>query len=165
MEKNVLLKREISFGKFAYETERKSNKITVDIEIRNLEKATYYENFEKLTNVPEISICGNIWNARHSDTVSCGQNIDELLEIVNTERMKRIWEIWKEYHLNDLKAGTKIQEEALKNFVAPDSRNWYTDECNYLESLDILEDRGYTYGSKWLYMPVPEEIINELKTI
>jgi len=160
-----LIKRTISFGKYAYYNKRRENEITVEIEVKIRDKAVDYETLEEVKDVPEVSICGNIWNGIHTDVISGGQNIDEIADIIGTHRIQRIQEIWNEYHLNDLKAGTKTQMEALKNFKKSDNYEFYTDEANYLKSLGLFEDRGYKYGHGWLYMPVPEEIIKELRTI
>lgn len=82
---------------------------------------------------------------------------DEMKELYN-----RIYHIWKEYHLNDLQSGTKVQTEALtKELHRVDH---YTEACEYLEGIGLFEDRGYKYGHGWLCKEIPEEIVAEIMT-
>ena len=82
---------------------------------------------------------------------------DEMKELYN-----RIYQIWKEYHLNDLQYGTKKQTEHLTDELR--RVNHYTEACEYLESIDLLEDRGHEYGNGWLCKEIPEEIVAEIMT-
>ena len=73
----------------------------------------------------------------------------------------RIYNIWREYHLNDLQAGTKKQTEAIPkelNYVG------YKDTCRYLADIGLFEDRGYQYGHGWLCKEIPAEIVAEIMT-
>ena len=74
----------------------------------------------------------------------------------------RIYNIWNEYHLNDLQSGTKRQTEMLTKELH--RADHYTEACKYLESVELLEDRGYKYGSGWLCKEIPSEIIAEIMT-
>ena len=63
-------------------------------------------------NLWNFSASGDIWNARHTDIVSGGQNLDHIEEHLNKhefkhlnikpEQLKRIVELWRKWHLNDL---------------------------------------------------------------
>jgi len=71
----------------------------------------------------------------------------------------RLFDIWGRYHLNDLQAGTPRQMEFLRDCkVAP-----YDEQCVRLEAAGLLYDKGYCYGSGWLAMEVPDEILEELE--
>lgn len=48
----------------------------------------------------ELSICGDIWNARHSDIYCGGQCLDTIAEYVRTPLFKKLHHLWKLYHLN-----------------------------------------------------------------
>ena len=75
---------------------------------------------------------------------------------------RRIYEVWREYHLNDLQSGTKTQTEALtKELHRVDH---YTEACEYLKSINLLEDRGYKYGTGWLCKEIPADIVEEILT-
>lgn len=162
----MLYRKTISFGKIAYTSKGKTNLVEVEIEVKPIGRAGI--NWETLEEMPEdsptVSLCGNIWNAVHSDCVSCGQNLDEIVDNIRTKKMKRIHEIWKRYHLNDMKTGTKKQTEALDELKKTGWKYDYTEACICLTSIGLLEDRGYRYGHGWLYMPVPDEVIEELKS-
>lgn len=86
-----------------------------------------------------------------------GQIHDEVREIIPA----RLYEIWKRWHLNDMRAGTFVQEEILRQAKASGvSLNDYDDACNYLQRFDALVDDGYKYGSKWLKEELPQEVID-----
>ena len=66
-----------------------------------------------------------------------------------TSAQKSLVALWKEYHLNDMCAGTKKQHDELIGLSVPSP----------------LVDRGYEYGSAWLIKVLPngfEEKLEEL---
>lgn len=86
-----------------------------------------------------------------------GQIYDEVREIIPA----RLYEIWKRWHLNDMRAGTFVQEEILRQAKASGIElNDYDDTCNYLQRFDALVDDGYKYGSKWLKEELPREVVD-----
>jgi hypothetical protein len=78
------------------------------------------------------------------------------------ELYSRIYAVWCEYHLNDLQSGTKKQTELLTKELH--RIDHYTEACEYLESIGMLEDRGYKYGHGWLCREIPAEIVAEILT-
>ena len=74
----------------------------------------------------------------------------------------RIYEVWREYHLNELQSGTKKQTEALTEELH--RADHYKEACKYLESIGLFEDRGYKYGHGWLCKEIPAEIVAEIMT-
>lgn len=82
---------------------------------------------------------------------------------------KFLIDVWKRYHLNDVKAGTKKQEEALSKAEAEGKLDMnldsYNRSCKYLESIGLLDDNGYKFGTDWLFEEIPSGIIEKLKTI
>lgn len=99
---------------------------------------------------------------------SWGQNYDELYEqyvVENSEftkkdKLARLIEIWKQYHLNELTPGTPKQMELLK-----DKDLGYTEAVDYLKAFDLNIDNGYAYGSAWLRTEIPQDIVDEVVTI
>jgi hypothetical protein len=75
---------------------------------------------------------------------------------------KRIYEIWDEYHLNELQSGTKRQTAALSDGLH--RADHYTEACEYLDSIGLLVDNGFEYGHGWLCKEIPDEIVNEIMT-
>ena len=96
---------------------------------------------------------------------SGGQNYDEIYnqyivgnpEFPKKAELARIIEIWKEYHLNDLTPGTPKQMEALKG-----KSLGYEEAVEYLKTLKLDVDNGYSYGSAWLMTQIPNGIVAEL---
>ena len=161
------MKKVINLGKIAYYGSRKINECTVEFDLKFKDNVKDFSTLEVVNNVPIFTASGNIWNASHTDIVSGGQNLDELAKLFpHNLKFQRIVEVWREYHLNDLQAGTKIQQEALK-----DCPDWdYTVRCAYLANVDLLTDtvtnpeNEYRYGTEWLYRPIPAQIIEEIQT-
>jgi len=133
-------------------------------------------------NGPTFSAGGTI--AENGRGVSFGQNLDEIYEMTEkpTAELIKIYTIWKTWHLNDLTAGTPEQEKAIKEW-SKNNRYDYTHACNHLKSLNLSEvelpeaakctgsfpnaivegKRGYRYGERWIYTPIPSNIIRILK--
>jgi hypothetical protein len=169
----VIYSKTIGFGKVDYAGNgRHSYPADVDVELRQREGT-------EGNGRTELSICGNIWNTRKTDCVSCGQNIDTLLELVPGKKMRRIHEVWSEWHLNGMKAGTPAQTaivKAARLTFAPYPASDYDQCLAVLEAAGLLYDpaedrdngpdkpRGYKYGSEWLFRELPETIIAEVLT-
>jgi hypothetical protein len=134
-------------------------RLEVEIEVRERDGIDY-ETLEELGNIQTLGIMASMYNRRHFETG--GQMYDQF--IPQTEAQNHLVEFWKKHHLNDMKAGTKKQMDALKDY--PDKHD-YRAACYYLKTLDLYEDRGYRYGSGWLCTTFPREefdqLIQELK--
>ena len=145
------------FDKIAYTSSRRVNSPEVEVRL-------YYKDGDM--KKPVLSICGNIWNATHTDVVMCGQCLDEMLELDGlscNDLFIKLHRLWKLHHLNDMRCGTIKQENALDDARKSGKRLCcYEDSCKYLESIGMIEDDGYKYGSSWLYREIPE---NDLKEI
>lgn len=97
-----------------------------------------------------------------------------------TQAQKDLLKFWNEYHLNDMHAGTKKQEKAIKDHYGDKPYN-YDDACNYLKSINLysvtrpVEKNGliipesYRYGSGWITEKLPafftENLIKVIKEI
>lgn len=153
--------KKFKFNKIAYYGKRKVNTPEVEMELTDTDKG------------PELSICGLIWNASHTDCVCCGQCLDEMNRFESLKHnalFAKLYRLWKLYHLNGLHAGSEKQEDALlkweDSFTPNDSRsNDYVSRCDYLKSIGLYVDDGYTYGSKWLYREIPEDDLKLIKEL
>jgi hypothetical protein len=145
----------IPFGKIDYNgSGRKNCLVTLEVELKDND------------NKPVFSVCGNIWNPRGTDIYSGGQNLDEIREYIHSPLFDKIYRLWKLYHLNDMNAGTLAQDEALNNYCrGGGGRRDYNEACDYLKSVNLYNDNGYLYGHSWLYREIPEEDLNEIKSI
>ena len=100
------MKKVISFGKIDYNGSGYKNcKVTVSVELKDEAKGKV------------LSICGDIWNPRETYVYSSGQNLDTISEYIKTSKFKKIYEIWKQYHLNDMHAGCIYQRKPLPQRV------------------------------------------------
>lgn len=106
---------------------------------------------------------------------SCGQVVDSLGAIETYARgwdfrsVMKLGGVWRRWHLNDMRAGTPAQEEATrahrKQLDTAEGRHAFDDyraRCAYLESIGLLVDDGYTYGSSWLVEEVPTDVLEWL---
>ena len=151
------LTKSFKFDKVAYTSNRRVNLPVVEMELR-------YINNDP--NKPELSICGEIWNATHTDIVMCGQCLDQMAKFESLRcdpLFKKLYRLWQNFHLNGMNAGTLKQSKALKD--ANRRFESYEDQCKYLESIGLLVDDGYEYGSEWLYRSIPEDDLNEIKSL
>ena len=103
-----------SFGKFAYNGNRKINEVTLEIELR--ERNGY----------PEFSACAYVWNNIHSDIVAGGQMIDKLYNEFETLRdsllYKTIMQLWEKYHLHDISNIPAEDKELIDLLVSDKGR-------------------------------------------
>ena len=143
------LSKTFKFNKIAFYGTRRINTPEVEVELRDTAKG------------PELSICGSVWNSKHTDCLMCGQCLDELAEfdsLRDNDLFMKLYNLWKNYHLNALKSGGPLQEAALKDCA--DSS--YEERCLYLESRGLLYEDGIKYGAQWWYHRIPD---NDLKEI
>jgi len=141
------MRTKIDFGKIdGYGNGRKTCLVTVEVEVDNNDVFT---------------ASADIWNSKGTDYIRCGQCLDYLYQFFeNDSKFKKVYEWWKKWHLNDMHAGTEKQEQALEDAGV---RGDYTKECDYLESIGLLVDNGYKFGTAWLKREIPAEILNEMK--
>lgn len=136
-------------------------KVDVEIELREREKGL------------ELSIVGNIWTPREVDVVSCGQNRDTIEELLEKGAfvelyypprvVRRLINIWKEWHLNSVKPYCIHQREVIKQKLNGKI-------LPYEEMLEIPEmakcpECGHEYGSKWIFHQLPEDVVEFVKTL
>ena len=145
------MKRTFNFGKIDYYGRgRKINSVEVRVE---------------LSDKGVFTASANIWNSKHTDCVCGGQCLDEVAKYVKSDKFKKIYRLWKQYHLNDMHAGTEKQEEALKVAGLESWANNYSKCCDYLESINLLVDNGYKFGTGWLKRDIPVEDVAEIERL
>lgn len=149
--------------------------VTLDMEITE-KQATNYSTL-KVETMKVLSICGEGRWRPHCDINYGGQIYDTVeaeLNKVGTFRkvpkkdIRRILEIWREYHLNDMKAGTDKQVAYIKQLRADGTigKGWqYDEECLRLKVAGLYEDRGIKWGHGWFCKPLPEELIAEINEL
>lgn len=119
----------------------------------------------------EVAITGETWYAtangnrdlRYRDCMSAGQNVEDLRKVPGP-RAARIASLWDRWHLNGMKAACAHQQAEVDRIYREmpgydrDGERW-----NALRRITCPE--GYAYGSAWLYEPIPDDVLAELRQL
>lgn len=148
------MQRTIKFGKIDYNgTGRKINLVTLKINLEGEEK-------------PVFTVSADVWNSKKTDILMGGQCLDNLLPYFKSNKLfVEIYRLWDLYHLNNLHAGTKRQEEFLKKFHIEDWADKYYETCEFLNKNNMLYDKGVKFGTTWHYWDIPKKDLEKIKKI
>jgi len=149
------MKRTIKFGVVKYDPHQRKAKVEVELELKEDEKGR-----------PVFSCSANVWNHIKTHIIMGGQCLDHIH--LNDPLFKTIKELWRKHHLNDMHAGTPEQEAFLKAHEG--KHYWDYNACKIvLSDADLLvvehEGKPYQYGTGWLYRPIPDDDLNQIKRI
>lgn len=101
-----------------------------------------------------------------NEHVFCGQCLDSLTPIlVGNHLFEVLYDLWKKYHLNDMHPGTPKQESALRKAHIANWASEYDTCCKYLDSVNLLVDDGYKFGSSWLKEEIPDNDLYLIKDL
>ena len=155
------MKKVIQFGKRDFRRiGRKINAIDLVVELRPLHRAGNGDW--------ELSICGNVWNMRHTDIICGGQCLDTILTHIPSLKHNRLYmelyRYWKLYHLNGSHAGTYKQRHIVSLLCMVGIRD-YDKHCAFLEKHNLLEHEGRKYGHTLYYNPIPSQDLERIKEI
>lgn len=139
-----------------------NSKLTIRF-VTNGERVQIDVKYQNTRNAPkaELSICGTCDG--HS-----GQCQDTIREAGGDDAdVTRLCDIWDRWHLNGMKAGTPAQEDYLRTLDYEHTKDgehlgWAR---RHLAAAGLEPDKGYSYGSHWLYEPVPAAVLEELDSI
>jgi len=124
------------------------------------------------------------WKSNKRGIIQGGQCVDIIASYFpNDTKAQRMVEIWKQYHLNYMQAGCEHQRaEKWEEVRIPASEMPAKHRANKFGNGDYMaiwiwpyehpnglltkpcSVCGYEYGSAWLYMPIPDEIVAEIKS-
>ena len=118
---------------------------------------------------------------------SSGQCIDTIAEEYPQDRIvQSLARIWARWHLNGTCPGTPEQEQAVREWRELNANekgvNTYEAACGMLKLVGLYEvpllgtvkatggfppevlsgERGYRYGERWLFEPIPQDVLDEL---
>jgi len=79
--------------------------------------------------------------------------------------LKKFFDVWERWHLNDMQAGSYAQEMVLRDAREKGWKYDYKEACEKLKELDLYIDDGYSYGSAWMSEAVPDDVIEYLKSL
>lgn len=180
------MKKTFNFGKIKYTNKsKKVNLVTVDVELRRrggeetftIDPVTKEKTITgKTPEYVELSICGSVWNARHSDIVCGGQCLDTInhykSQLSDPDTFAVLYDLWKRYHLNGMHAGTPEQEAAIEEWKAAGNRYDYKAACEMLKERGLYEvnytglsvgrrynNEPYKYGHAWLIQELPGDVL------
>ncbi|MGL6127553.1 hypothetical protein, partial [Chryseobacterium artocarpi] len=84
-----------------------------------------------------------------------------------TKDQERLVKLWREYHLNDMQAGTENQCKCVEQFqfVREGETLTHQDMQLHLAINSLETDNGYRWGHSWLLKPLPDKIEGEIEDI
>lgn len=184
------MKKTFAFGKIDfYGNGTRENLVTVTVELRKcggeetftIDRATGEKTIVgKTPAYVELAICGDIWNRRRDDIVCGGQCLDTIAEyrhqLDNVELFDTLLDLWKNYHLNGMHAGTPEQEQAIEEWKAEGNKYDYTAACEMLKARGLFEvfytglsvgrrydNEPYKYGHGWLVQELPGDVLHKVE--
>jgi hypothetical protein len=106
------------------------------------------------------------WQAR-----STGQSVDLLREAWSDHPVvAEMCDIWERWHLNDMKAGSRAQSEAVQALRLGGGDVGYDASVEHLKNLGLETDasvqvgaKPYRYGTAWLVEPLPASVEDRLR--
>jgi len=157
------MKKTIEIGKI--KREGRNYRCILTIKIRNEEN-----------DKPTLSITGEI--TRYKRVICCGQIDNEIEQYYNdgslnlfikAEQLEKLLQIWRRWHLNDLRPYCEHQWKLIPYYENELGKTFF-DANNYGHIIKLPDFKwcsrcGYTYGTKWLYEPLPKEVIKFLEEL
>ena len=100
-----------------------------------------------------------------------GQCVEEVAAFFpGSLKAQRMLAVWRDWHLNDMTAGSPAQEQFFKQH--PETKNWdYPQRVGALSRAGLNPDpnylhkgKPYQYGTAWLKRTIPEDVIKEIES-
>lgn len=190
-----MAKKTISIGKISYYGNRRCNEVELNIELAmkggegifTVDRTTG-ERTPTGRYAPqyiEFTASANIWSANKSNIVcggQCFEDIKRLSDQLTDENRKlfdEVYDLWKNWHLNSMNAGTPEQEAALKEWAANGG-----DVSDYVKRTKVLKEKGlyevpftgmtvgkvyngerYRYASGWVVKPIPGDVLARINAL
>ena len=125
-----------------------------------------------LTKCGCFTASGGYWNRWRTDYTSCGQVLDMILiDFPRSIIVQRVHKVWKEWHLNNLTAGSPAQEEEVAKWKAEGNPYTYANAAEHLKKVGLNPDHSflhkgevYSYGHAWIKRTLPKSIIREIQS-
>lgn len=122
-----------------------------------------------LTDDGRFSMSAGIWQSNKRDLEMCGQYVDTVAAYFpNDTLVQRMLAVWQRYHLNDMRAGSAVQETYLREHPIPEADYRYP-KSHYVVASKVLADAGlnpdadgYLYGHEWKREELPAEVQAEI---
>jgi len=149
----------------------RSYRIEIEIEVFKEPGKKLSIDLEEVEEPVRLSISGEIWRVR--GCYGAGQIWDYIEKALRENGFKRLnipreyaeklIEIWKEWHLNDVRAYCRHQKAIIKRIEKenPELLGDY-DKLMEIPELKSCPACGHQYGSRWLYEPLPDDVLEFL---
>lgn len=123
-----------------------------------------------------FSMCAEIWNPRKMDIYCGGQCVDTVVAYFpHDAKAQRMLAIWREWHLNDMTAGSPAQTAWLKANPVRAANGETTHAYDALlvaltaaglnPDPNYLHDgKPYKYGHAWLKRELPADVVAEIES-
>jgi len=85
------------------------------------------------------------------------------------EQQQKLINLWKDWHLNGMNAGTPVQQEAIEKWKDEGNEYDYEKIVEYLKSIGLYEvphpktGEPYKYGHGWITKDLPEDFEDKLE--
>lgn len=138
-----------------------------------MKKTLHFTNGAKSADIDidlkngRLSISGVVYEGKkllksEKNLICAGQCQDEARDLIG----EKLFQVWERWHLNDMRAGTPAQENALSEVKHTFNRiNWYEQACDYLKCKGLLVDDGHRYGTAWLTEALPQDVVQYLESL
>jgi hypothetical protein len=114
-----------------------------------------------------FSMSAEIWNPQQTGLYLSGQCVDTVAAYFPDDtKAQQMLAVWREWHLNDMKAGSPRQTAWLA--AHPRVLKYdFTQQCRALKDAGLNPDRQcvhengkpYSYGSAWLRRELPADVV------
>lgn len=148
------MKTIISFGKIAFNGTRRVNEVIISIALNDYEDGKV-----------GLSICGDIWNSRHTEILCGGQCLDTIAKYVTHPLFKEIKGYWEQYHLNDKSPYTQRQKDCIDSEIGNDRHHTYESIVEILKNHNLYDDNGCVYAKAWYYREIPQNVVDRIREI
>lgn len=121
---------------------------------------------------PVLSITGVVGPKRNGDAHGpsgqiCGTPVEKFHHGWDAVTLEHFYTVWDRWHLNDLKPGTPLQMEYLRQVTPPYNRNrekmsYYDWASGILDAAGLNPDGPDKFGSRWHYEELPAEVVGFL---
>jgi hypothetical protein len=142
------MKRTINYGKHAAgSSNRKVNEVTLTVSV---EPSKYYDPKTKkdFTKGEHFSVCGDVWNASHTDIIRGGQCVDHIVKhYAKDENSRNIRALWEVFHCQQMDAIPERFRAAIVNFVNGNNDSVQLDRKRCAAYLLKVTEKVTDYGT------------------
>lgn len=175
----LIMRKKLYFGKIDLKkTGKKVNDCYVRIELHEKGGGHTAERVEKPRYL-ELQICGEVWNARNTDVIMGGQCLDNMLPYLRKDgRFIKVYNVWKNWHLNGMHSGTPEQEAKIREWEEAGNSWDYDKVCEMLEACGLYEveytgkasshyydHEMYAYGHDWIVNELPDDVLKYVREV